>query len=86
MGEDDRPPNSSGRSSSTSKARATRPRATASTTEVIGCALLPNLTERRIIEHKGFPLMRHLRAVVAEGEPLDMPWSSFFGTSRSSGN
>jgi hypothetical protein len=30
--------------------------------------------------------MCHLRAVVAEGEPLDMPWSAFFGTSRSSGN
>jgi hypothetical protein len=24
-------------------------------------------------------LMRHLHAVIAEDEPLDMPWSTFFG-------
>ena len=65
IGDDDRPSGSSGRSSSTSKARATRPRPTTSATEVIGGALPPKLTERGLIEPEGFPLMRHLRAVVA---------------------
>jgi glycerol-3-phosphate dehydrogenase (NAD(P)+) len=46
--------------------------------EVIGGAL-PKLTERGIIEQGDFPLMRHLHSVVASDEPLDMPWSTFFG-------
>lgn len=46
--------------------------------EVIGGAL-PRLTERGIIEPEDFPLMRHLHAVVALNEPLDMPWDAFFG-------
>ena len=46
--------------------------------EVIGGAL-PTLTEREIVGPEEFPLMRHLHAVVGMNEPLDMPWSSFFG-------
>ncbi len=46
--------------------------------EVIGGAL-PKLTERGIVEEGDFPLMRHLHSVVALDEPLDMPWSTFFG-------
>jgi glycerol-3-phosphate dehydrogenase (NAD(P)+) len=46
--------------------------------EVIGSAL-PKLTERGIIQPEDFPLMRHLHAVVALNEPLDMPWDTFFG-------
>jgi glycerol-3-phosphate dehydrogenase (NAD(P)+) len=46
--------------------------------EVIGGAL-PKLAERGIIEAGDFPLMRHLHSVVAADEPLDMPWSTFFG-------
>jgi len=46
--------------------------------EVIGGAL-PKLTERGIIEEGNFPLMRHLHSVVALDQPLDMPWSTFFG-------
>jgi glycerol-3-phosphate dehydrogenase (NAD(P)+) len=46
--------------------------------EVIGAAL-PKLTERGIVEGGDFPLMRHLHSVVALDEPLDMPWSAFFG-------
>jgi glycerol-3-phosphate dehydrogenase (NAD(P)+) len=46
--------------------------------EVIGGAL-PKLTERGIVEQGDFPLMRHLHSVVALDEPLDMPWSTFFG-------
>src|ERR687898_1669060 len=45
---------------------------------VMGCALL-KLTERGIVEQGDFPLMRHLHAVVALNEPLDMPWDTFFG-------
>jgi glycerol-3-phosphate dehydrogenase (NAD(P)+) len=45
---------------------------------VIGGAL-PKLTERGIVEQGDFPLMRHLHSVVALDEPLDMPWSTFFG-------
>jgi glycerol-3-phosphate dehydrogenase (NAD(P)+) len=26
-----------------------------------------------------FPLMRYLHSVVGADEPLDMPWSTFFG-------
>jgi glycerol-3-phosphate dehydrogenase (NAD(P)+) len=46
--------------------------------EVIGGAL-PKLTERGIIQAGDFPLMRHLHSVVGLNEPLDMPWSTFFG-------
>jgi glycerol-3-phosphate dehydrogenase (NAD(P)+) len=46
--------------------------------EVIGGAL-QSLTEREIIRKGDFPLMRHLHEVVALDEPLDMPWSTFFG-------
>lgn len=49
--------------------------------EVIGGAL-PRLTERGLIEPEAFPLMRHLYAVVAEDEPVDMPWDTFFGNAR----
>jgi glycerol-3-phosphate dehydrogenase (NAD(P)+) len=45
---------------------------------VIGGALL-KLTERGVIQEQDFPLMRHLYGVVAEDEPLDMPWDTFFG-------
>ena len=46
--------------------------------EVIGGAL-PKLTERGIVEPEDFPLMRYLHSVVGADEPLDMPWSTFFG-------
>ncbi len=46
--------------------------------QVIGGAL-PKLTERGIVGPEDFPLMRHLHAVVAEDEPLNMPWEKFFG-------
>jgi glycerol-3-phosphate dehydrogenase (NAD(P)+) len=46
--------------------------------EVIGGAL-PKLTQRGIVGQDAFPLMRHLHSVVALDEPLDMPWSTFFG-------
>jgi glycerol-3-phosphate dehydrogenase (NAD(P)+) len=47
--------------------------------KVIGGALL-KLTERGVVREEDFPLMRHLYAVVAEEEPLDMPWETFFGS------
>jgi glycerol-3-phosphate dehydrogenase (NAD(P)+) len=46
--------------------------------EVIGGAL-PKLTERGIVGPEDFPLMRYLHSVVGADEPLDMPWSTFFG-------
>lgn len=46
--------------------------------EVIGGAL-PKLTERGLVGEEDFPLMRHLHAVVADDEPVDMPWGTFFG-------
>jgi glycerol-3-phosphate dehydrogenase (NAD(P)+) len=46
--------------------------------QVIGGAL-PQLTERGIIGAADFPLMRHLHAVVANDQPLRMPWHTFFG-------
>ena len=46
--------------------------------EVIGGAL-PKLTERGIVDPEDFPLMRYLHSIVARDEPLDMPWSTFFG-------
>ena len=45
---------------------------------VIGGAL-PKLAERGVVSEEAFPLMRHLYAVVALDEPLDMPWETFFG-------
>ncbi|HET6662172.1 MAG TPA: hypothetical protein VFH16_19870 [Rubrobacter sp.] len=45
---------------------------------VVGGAL-PKLMERGVIFQEDFPLMRHLYEVVALDEPLDMPWSAFFG-------
>ncbi len=45
---------------------------------VVGGAL-PKLIERDVIAPEDFPLMRHLYGVVAVDEPLDMPWSAFFG-------
>jgi len=45
---------------------------------VIGGAL-PKLTERGVIGEEDFPLMRHLHAVVALDEPVNMPWEKFFG-------
>ena len=47
---------------------------------VIGGALTL-LTERGIVQERDFPLMRHLYEVVAEDEPLNMPWQKFFGKS-----
>ena len=64
-----------------SEARAKMPGVTregAAAIEVIGGAL-PRLTERGIIGPGELPLMRHLYAVVALDEPLDMPWKTFFG-------
>lgn len=45
---------------------------------VIGGAL-PKLEERGLISPEDFPLMRHLYEIVALDEPLNMPWSTFFG-------
>lgn len=44
---------------------------------VIGGAL-EKLTGRGVVREEDFPLMRHLYAVVAEDEPLNMPWQMFF--------
>src|SRR5215203_3591833 len=46
--------------------------------EVIGGAL-PKLADRGLVQQGDFPLMRHLYSVVGLNEPLDMPWSTFFG-------
>ena len=45
--------------------------------EVIGGAL-PALTARGVIQPAAIPLMRHLHAVIADDEPLDLPWDTFF--------
>ena len=45
--------------------------------QVIGGAL-PKLTDRGIIGPDDFPLMRQLHAVIAQDQPLRMPWSAFF--------
>jgi len=45
---------------------------------VVGGAL-PRLEERGIVGPGDFPLMRHLHEVVANDEPLNMPWETFFG-------
>jgi glycerol-3-phosphate dehydrogenase (NAD(P)+) len=46
--------------------------------QIIGGAL-PKLTDRGVIGPDDFPLLRQLHAVVARGQPLAMPWSTFFG-------
>ncbi|HZD02755.1 MAG TPA: glycerol-3-phosphate dehydrogenase [Actinomycetes bacterium] len=46
--------------------------------QVIGGAL-PKLAARGLIGPEDFPLMRHLHAVVAQDQPLRMPWSAFLG-------
>ena len=46
--------------------------------EAIGVAS-PKLPERGVLEPEDLPLMRHLHAVVARDEPVNMPWSTFFG-------
>jgi glycerol-3-phosphate dehydrogenase (NAD(P)+) len=64
-----------------SEARASMPGITlegAAAIAVIGGAMA-KLTERGVIAPEDFPLMRHLHAVISEDEPLDMPWSTFFG-------
>ncbi len=64
-----------------SEAQASMPGVTlegAAAIRVIGGALA-RLTERGVIVAEDFPLMRHLHAVIAEDEVLDMPWSTFFG-------
>jgi glycerol-3-phosphate dehydrogenase (NAD(P)+) len=40
---------------------------------------LPKLTERGLVASGDFPLLRHLYDVIALDQPVDMPWSSFFG-------
>jgi glycerol-3-phosphate dehydrogenase (NAD(P)+) len=64
-----------------SEARASMPGITlegAAAIAVIGGAMA-KLTGRGVMAPEDFPLMRHLHAVIAEDEPLDMPWSAFFG-------
>jgi glycerol-3-phosphate dehydrogenase (NAD(P)+) len=46
--------------------------------KVVGGAL-EKLTEREVVGAGDFPLMRHLYAVVAKDQPLNMPWETFFG-------
>jgi glycerol-3-phosphate dehydrogenase (NAD(P)+) len=53
--------------------------------EVIGGAL-QRLAERGVVREGDFPLMRHLYEVVALDEPLDMPWSAFFGGEMGTGS
>jgi glycerol-3-phosphate dehydrogenase (NAD(P)+) len=43
------------------------------------------MTERGLVAAEDFPLMRHLYDVVAKDEPVDMPWSTFFGGEPVSG-
>ncbi len=52
--------------------------------QVIGGAL-PRLTDRGIIGPGDFPLMRHLHAVIARDQPLQVPWSTFFGGAARAG-
>ncbi|HYY77776.1 MAG TPA: glycerol-3-phosphate dehydrogenase, partial [Actinomycetes bacterium] len=46
--------------------------------QTIGGAL-PKLTDRGVIAAADFPLLRNLHAVLAEDQPLQVPWPSFFG-------
>ncbi|MBA4116569.1 MAG: glycerol-3-phosphate dehydrogenase [Rubrobacter sp.] len=48
---------------------------------VVGDALV-KMTERGVVGPEDFPLMRHLHAIVALDEPLNMPWETFFGGER----
>jgi len=50
----------------------------AAAVKVIGGAVV-KLTERGVVGADDFPLMRHLYEVVGLEQPLDMPWSRFFG-------
>lgn len=49
--------------------------------EVIGAAI-EQLTEREVIEAQEFPLLRHLYGIIANDEPLEMPFEDFFGGMR----
>ena len=51
---------------------------------VVGEAV-EKMTERGLVAAEDFPLMRHLYDIVAKDEPLDMPWSTFFGGEPVSG-
>jgi glycerol-3-phosphate dehydrogenase (NAD(P)+) len=51
---------------------------------VVGEAL-EKLTGRGLVAAEDFPLMRHLYDIVAKDEPVDMPWSTFFGGEPVSG-
>jgi glycerol-3-phosphate dehydrogenase (NAD(P)+) len=46
--------------------------------QVIGGAL-PKLTARGVIGPEDFPLLRQLHAVVGADQPVEIPWSAFFG-------
>lgn len=48
---------------------------------VVGAAL-EKLTERGVVEAEDYPLLRHLYQVVELEQPLDIPWSSFYGGER----
>ena len=50
--------------------------------KVLGGAMV-RLTERGVVDEKRFPLLRHLYEVVGLDQPVNMPWSSFFGTDGS---
>jgi glycerol-3-phosphate dehydrogenase (NAD(P)+) len=45
-------------------------------------AALPKLSERGIVHSEDFPLLRHLYGVIELERPVDIPWSSFFGSER----
>ncbi|MGC0143136.1 NAD(P)H-dependent glycerol-3-phosphate dehydrogenase [Pseudactinotalea sp. Z1732] len=49
--------------------------------EVIGAAI-EKLTEREVIGAQEFPLLRHLYGIIANDEPLEMPFEDFFGGMR----
>jgi glycerol-3-phosphate dehydrogenase (NAD(P)+) len=40
---------------------------------------LPKLTQRGLIGPQDFPLLRTLYDIIELGQPVEMPWSSFFG-------
>jgi glycerol-3-phosphate dehydrogenase (NAD(P)+) len=40
---------------------------------------LPKLAAREMVSPEDFPLLRHLYEVIALAQPVDIPWSSFFG-------
>jgi glycerol-3-phosphate dehydrogenase (NAD(P)+) len=43
---------------------------------------LPKLAMRGMVGTEDFPLLRHLYEVIAQGLPVAIPWSSFFGGER----